>query len=96
MRTCTALLITSTLILGLVPLATASDSGKAGSPPVSIGVVATVTSVDVHKGMATLTTEEGNMFELPKESLWKVGSKVECDLVEAAPHPRLQHCQPWE
>ena len=93
MRTCAALLITGTLILGLVPLAIASDSG---SPPVSIGVVATVTSMDNHKDMATLTTEEGNVFELPKDSLWKVGSKVECDLVEAAPHARLQDCQPWE
>jgi hypothetical protein len=46
--------------------------------------------------MATLTTEEGNVFELPKESLWKVGSKVECDLIEAAPHARLQDCQPWQ
>ena len=93
LRTCTALLITGTLILGLVPLATAGDSG---SPPVSRGVVATVTSIDDHKDMATLTTEEGNVFELPKESLWKVGSKVECDLIEAAPHARLQDCQPWD
>jgi len=93
MRTCTALLITGTLILGLVPLATASDSG---SPPESRGVVAMVTSIDDHKDMATLTTEEGDVFEMPKASLWKVGSKVECDLIEAAPHARLQDCQPWE
>jgi len=92
MRTCTALLITGTLILGLVPLATASDSG---SPPVSRGVVATVTSIDNRKDMATLTTEEGEVFEMPKESLWKAGGKVECDLIEEGPHARLQDCQPW-
>jgi hypothetical protein len=93
MRTCTALLMTSTLLVGLVPLATADTSGR---PPVSRGVVATITRIDDHKGMATLTTEEGNVFELPKDSLWKVGSKVECNLIEAAPHPRLQDCQPWK
>jgi hypothetical protein len=93
MRTCTALLMTSTLLVGLVPLATADTNG---SPPVSRGVVATITRIDDHTHMATLTTEEGNVFELPKDSLWKVGSKVECDLIEAAPHPRLQDCQPWQ
>jgi hypothetical protein len=92
-RTCTAVLVTSLLLGGLVPL---SIAGESSLPPVSQGVVATITGIDDHHHMATLTTEEGEVFELPKESLWKVGSKVECDLIEAAPHARLQNCQPWE
>ena len=78
-------LLTGTLILGLVPLAMART-----------GVVATVTAVDTKTDMATLTTETGEVFDLPKEELWKVGSMVECEQVEAAPRPRLQHCQPWQ
>jgi hypothetical protein len=56
----------------------------------------TVTAVDTKTDMATLTTDEGEVFDLPKEDLWKVGSMVECERVEAAPRPRLQNCQPWD
>ena len=94
MRTCTALLVTSLLFGGLVPLTIAGESSS--MPPVSQGVVATITRIDAHTHMATLTTEEGEVFELPKASLWKVGSKAECDLIEEGPYARLQHCQPWE
>ena len=78
-------LLTGTLLMGLVPLAMAGP-----------GVVATVTAVDTKTDMATLTTEAGEVFDLPKEELWKVGSMVECERVEAAPRPRLQSCQPWD
>lgn len=78
-------LLTGTLILGLVPLAMART-----------GVVATVTAVDTKTDMATLTTEAGEVFDLPKEELWKVGSTVECDRIDEGPVPRLQHCQPWD
>ena len=78
-------LLTGTLILGLVPLAMART-----------GVVATVTAVDTKTDMATLTTEAGEVFDLPKEELWKVGSTVECDRIDEGPVPRLQNCQPWD
>ena len=78
-------LLTGALLVGLVPLAMART-----------GVVATVAAVDIKTDMATLTTDEGEVFDLPKEDLWKVGSMVECERVEAAPRPRLQHCQPWQ
>jgi hypothetical protein len=86
-------LLTGTLLVGLVPLAIA---GPGGMPPESTGVVATVTAVDTKTDMATLTTDEGEVFELPKEELWKVGSKVECDRRDEGPVPRLQNCQPWD
>jgi hypothetical protein len=70
--------------MGLVPLAMAVP-----------GVVATVTAVDTKTGMATLTTEAGEVFDLPKETLWKVGSQVECERGDPA-RPRLQNCQPWD
>ena len=78
-------LLTGALIVGLVPLAMART-----------GVVAMVTAVDTKTDMATLTTEAGEVFDLPKEEIWKVGSMVECERVEAAPRPRLQDCQPWQ
>ena len=78
-------LLTGALIVGLVPLAMART-----------GVVATVTAVDTKTDMATLTTEAGEVFDLPKEDLWKVGSKVECDRIDEGPVPRLQNCQPWD
>jgi len=79
-------LLTGTLIVGLVPLAMA----------VTRGVVATVTAVDTKTDMATLTTEAGEVFDLPQEELWKVGSQVECDQTDDNPNPRLQNCQPWQ
>src|SRR2546425_11930818 len=69
-------LLTATLIGGFVsvPLAEDQESG-----PSSTGVVATITTIDAKTRMATLTTEAGEVFELPKESLWHVGHKVLCD-----------------
>ena len=83
-------LIAGTLLLGLVTLSNADIR-----TPVSTSVVATVTAIDTHNSMATLKTENGEVYELPKDSLWQVGSKVECDRVEVAPSPQLQNCQPW-
>jgi hypothetical protein len=77
-------LLTGTLLMGLVPLAMAGP-----------GVVATVTAVDTKTDMATLTTEAGEVFDLPQETLWKVGSQVECERVDPG-RPRLQNCQPWD
>ena len=77
-------LLTGALLVGLVPLAMART-----------GVVATVTAVDTKTDMATLTTEAGEVFDLPKEEIWKVGSQVECERVDPG-RPRLQNCQPWD
>jgi hypothetical protein len=84
-------LLTATLIAGFVSVTLAQSQNA----PVSTGVVATITTIDAKTRMATLTTEAGEVFELPKESLWHVGHKVECDRIDA-PRPRLQHCQSWE
>ncbi len=78
-------LLTGALLMGLVPLAMART-----------GVVATVTVVESKTAMATLKTTQGEGFDLPKDESWKVGRKVECERVDAAPRPRLQHGQPWQ
>ena len=85
-------LLTGTLLMGLVPLAMA---GPGGNPPVSTGVVATVTAVDTKTGMATLKTQDGEVFQKSKYVVGAVGSKVECDRIDEGPRPRFQNCQPW-
>ena len=85
-------LLTGILVVGIVPMTLAQ---KGNQIPVSTGVVATVTAVDSQTGMATLTTETGEVFALPKETLWKVGSKVECDRIDKGSSSRLQDCKPW-
>jgi len=85
-----------TVGLALVLLGLASTLGFAQEDsPYSRGVVATITALDAQTDMATLKTEEGEVFELPQRSLWHVGYTVECDRIIAA-RPRLQNCQPWE
>ena len=74
----------------------ARDAGpRPRHPPSSRGAVATVTTIDATTGMATLKTEEGEVFEHPTGVQWHVGHKVICDRIYA-PRPRFQHCQPWE
>jgi hypothetical protein len=85
-------LLTGTLLMGLVPLAMA---GPGGNPPESTGVVATVTAVDTKTGMATLKTQDGEVFQKSKYVVGAVGSKVECDRINEGPRPRFQNCQPW-
>jgi hypothetical protein len=85
-------LLTGILVVGIVPMTLAQ---KGDQIPVSTGVVATVTAIDSHTGMATLTTEAGEVFALPKETLWKVGSKVACDRIDNGSSSRLQDCKPW-
>lgn len=81
-------------ILGLA--STLAFAQNRGDVPDSRGVVATITTIDAKTGMATLKTEEGEVFELPKGWRWKMGDKVLCDRIGAGPRPRLQHCQPWK
>jgi hypothetical protein len=81
-------------LLGLASTGVFAQQG--GDYPVSRGVVATITARDAKTSMATLQTEAGEVFELPKGWQWHVGHKVECDRIEKAPHPELQRCQSWE
>ena len=85
-------LLTGTLLVGLVPLAMA---GPGGNPPVSTGVVATVTAVDTKTGMATLKTQDGEVFQKSKYVVGEVGSKVECDRIDEGLHLQFRNCQPW-
>ena len=78
-------LLTGTLILGLVPLAMART-----------GVVATVTAVDTKTGMATLKTQDGEVFQKSKYVVGAVGSKVECDRIDEGLHLQFRNCQPWK
>ena len=84
-------LSTGTLLLGLVVL-----------PPTSpvlaraTGVVATVTAIAPGTGLATLQTEAGEVFTLPKAVSWRIGTRVACERVEDASQSRLEHCQPWQ
>ena len=83
------------LVLALLCLAsTVVFAQDSDNPPTSTGVVVTITAIDARHHMATLQTEAGEVFELPKDSLWTIGDTVECDRIEG-PRPRLQHCQPW-
>jgi hypothetical protein len=84
-------LLTSSLLLGLLFLPPAHNASAR-----AVGVVATVTAVDARTGTATLTTTAGEVYSMPKASLWNVGSRVQCERVEDSIPVRLQRCQPWE
>ena len=84
-------LLTSSLLLGLLFLPPAHNASAR-----AVGVFATVTAVDTRTGTATLTTTAGEVYSMPKDSLWNVGSRVQCERVEDSTPVRLQRCQPWE
>jgi len=84
------------LALALLGLASTGVFAQSPTPPLSTGVVATITALDATTGMATLQTEVGEVFELPKRWQWHVGHKVECDRIDAGARSRLQNCKPWE
>lgn len=81
-------------LLGLASSGVLAQSSDAS--PASLGVIATITTLDANTGMATLRTEGGEVFELPKASSWHVGHTVLCDRIAAAPRPRLLDCRLWE
>ena len=76
-------------LVSTVAIAQSSDS------PGSRGVVVTITAIDGSTKMATLQTETGEVFALPKEAQWHVGHKAICDRIDAAP-PWLTNCRIWE
>ena len=87
--------VTVGLALALLGLASMVVFAQPSDGPGSRGVVVTITAIDVRTQMATLQTETGEVFTLPKESQWHVGHKAICDRIDAA-RPQLQHCRIWE
>ena len=82
-------LIAGMLVLSLTPLAYASRG-------VSQGIVLTIVAIDPKTDTATLRDNDGGQaFQMTAYASWKVGNKVECDLVDVSPGPQLQNCQPW-
>jgi hypothetical protein len=88
----TLLCLASTL--GFVPVTLAQQDQP--SVPGSRGVAATITIIDAKTGMAILKTEAGEMFEVLKSRLWKVGDKVLCDQIDEVPSRlRFRRCRLW-
>ena len=85
------------LVLALLCLASTVVFAQSDDPGGSMSprVVATITALDARTSMATLQTEAGETFELPKASLWHVGHKVICEQFDAE-RPRWQDCRLWE
>ena len=84
-------LLGGALVLGGVPWRPA-HAGQSG--PVLTEVVATITAIHASNGTATLQTKSGEVYKLPKETSWKVGSQVECQRIEEGPLAMLQQCRP--
>lgn len=84
-------LLTSSLLFGLLVLPPAHNASAR-----AVGVIATVTAVDTRTGTATLTTAAGEVYTLAKDSLWNVGTRVQCERVEDAIPVRLQRCLSWQ
>jgi hypothetical protein len=85
-------LIAGMLVMSLTPLAYASEGGQ---PSVSQGIVLTIAAIDPHH-TATLRADDGGQeFQMTAYASWKVGHKVECDLIPMDRGPQLQNCQPW-
>ena len=70
--------------------------GESENLQISTGVVATITAIDANTNMATLRTEAGEVYEMPKHSRWTMDDKVLCDRIEGGWHSRLQHCRLWQ
>ena len=86
-------LITGLLVVGLVSLVHAGDQEK---DPVSRGIVLTIAAIDPKTATATLKTPDGGeAFQTTAYASWKVGDKVECDLVRADRVQELHDCKPW-
>jgi hypothetical protein len=81
-----------------VGLVTVSLATKDDPHPGSTGVVVTVAAIDPHNDMAMLKTEDGAIYQLPKNASWKVGDRMECNVMEPSMRPelRLQNCRPWQ
>ena len=83
--------LTSSLLFGSLVLAPSPSTLLAKA----VGEFVTVTAIDGRTGIATLKTDGGEVFTVPKESLWTVGLRMLCDRVsDGTPH-YLERCLPW-
>jgi hypothetical protein len=86
--------LTGILVVGLVPLVHAGDQEKVS---VSRGIVLTIAAIDPKTATATLQTPYGEeTFQTTAYASWKVGDKVECDLVGTERGQALHDCKPWQ
>ena len=85
-------LLTSSLMFGLLLLAPGPNTLQANG----VGVFATVTAIDPRSGVATIATDGGEVFTIAKDSLWKVGTRVECERVADRTPSYVQHCLLWQ
>jgi hypothetical protein len=84
-------LLTGSLMFGLLSTAVTPSTLRANA----VGVLATVHAIDA-QGTATLMTDGGEKFTVRKVSLWKVGTRLQCERVaDTTPH-YVQHCQLWQ
>jgi hypothetical protein len=83
------------LALALLGFASTVVFAQPSDRPMSKDVVVTITAIDGSTEMATLQTETGEVFALPKEAQWHVGHKAICDRIDAA-RPWLTNCRIWE
>ena len=87
-------LIAGLLVVGLVSLVHAGNQEKAA---VSRGIVLTIAAIDPKTATASLKTQQGEReYQTTAYASWKVGDKVECDLVAANRGPELHDCKPWQ
>jgi hypothetical protein len=67
------------LMVGVMSLISAPRaSGRQASRPAKPRVVATVTAM-APRGMATIQTVDGALYEVVKGTTWRVGDTVECE-----------------
>lgn len=85
-------LFTGSLMFGLLLLAPGPNTLQANG----IGVFATITAIDPRTSIATLATDGGEVFTIAKDSLWKVGTRVECERVADKTPAYVQHCLLWQ
>jgi hypothetical protein len=84
--------LSGSLLLGSLFLASSPSTLLAKA----VGEFATVTAVDARRGTATLQTQAGETFTMPKDSSWAVGTRVLCDRVsDGTPH-YLERCLVWQ
>ena len=84
--------LSGSLLLGSLFLTSSSSTLLAKA----VGEFATITAVDARRGTATLQTQGGETFTMPKDRSWAVGTRVLCDRVsDGTPH-YLERCLVWQ
>jgi len=84
--------LSGSLLFGFLVLAPSPSTLLAKA----VGAFVTVIAIDGRTSMATLQTDGGEMFAVPKDSSWKVGMKLLCDRVSDGTPNYLDRCLPWQ